>query len=93
MEKKTTHENTHGNTQENEKVNNTIPSLNAQIEVQNTGPLLPMMEPNHGGNNKKNLGATSGNYDLKPRKSERNIPKKYELKNKSLGEQPGAKVT
>ena len=32
------------------------------------------------------------NYDLKPRKSKRNIPKKYELKNKSLGEQPGGEI-
>ena len=50
-----------------------------------------MMEPNHGGKN--NFGATNGNFDLKPRESERNILQKYELEKKSMREQPGAKVT
>ena len=79
--KKTTHENTHGKEQENEKVDDIIPSLNAQTEVQCTYPLLPMIEPNHRGKIKNNLGVNNGNYGFKPRKSEKNILPEYELEN------------
>ena len=40
-----------------------------------------MMEPNHGGKTKINLGLSNGNYDLKPRKSEKNILPEYEIEN------------
>ena len=85
MKKKkgTTHENTHGDEQEeeNEKVEDLTPGLNARAEVQCTYPLLPMLEPDHGGKFKNDLGVNNENYDVKPRKSEKNILPEYELEN------------
>ena len=85
MKKKkgTTHENTHGRDQEeeNEKVEDLTPGLNARTEVQCTYPLLPMLEPDHGGKIKNDLGVDNKIDDVKPRKSEKNILPEYELEN------------
>ena len=88
-----THENTHGRDQEeeSEKVEDLTPSLNAKTEVQCTYHLLPMLEPDHGGKIKNNLGINSEIYDTKPRKSEKNIFPEYELENQILTETTWAK--
>ena len=45
-----------------------------------------MLEPDHGGKIKNNLGINNEIYDAKPRKSEKNILPEYELENQILTE-------